>query len=253
MSKVSEVCPKFLFFRAPELALMTARASVPDPFAGTYTPTLRSRRFEAGDGGGQFVLGFGSHELPVDALLQSRHYLGPTRRPGDVFADSDGLLVFANPASRRLPHRRWLELVRWCVTGGPGAGSRQWRAASRWLRRRYPEVTTVVSYSDPAAGHTGALYRACNWRWAPTWQRLRTPPSGNGNWGSGRQAAKDRWVALLLPDHEREGLLAIKDEALLRRMPWAGYREPRWHGMRASGGGGDYQRWIAWEASKRCP
>ena len=37
-------------------------------------------------------------------------------------------------------------------------------------------VSTVVSYSDPSAGHTGSLYRACNWIWAPTWLRLRPPP-----------------------------------------------------------------------------
>jgi len=181
--------------------------------------------------------------LPTQALLATRHYLGPISR-GDVYRDQYGLMVFANPSSRRLPQQRWLELIRWCLTSSiKDAGSRQWASAERWLRQQFPYVTTVVSYSDPSHGRTGALYRACNWRWAPTWHRLRTPPTGNGNWGNGQQDAKDRWVALLACDAERESLLCVKDESVLRRMPWASYREPSWHGQRASGGGADYKRW----------
>lgn len=118
------------------------------------------------------------------------------------------------------------------------AGSRQWRAAHRWLRERFPHVTTVVSYSDPSAGHTGALYRACNWLWAPTWHRLRTPPSGNGRWTDGGkvEAVKDRWVFCLARDSERAGLLAIQDASLVRRFPYAEFREKR---------GGDFKRWKA--------
>jgi hypothetical protein len=187
------------------------------------------------------------NELPANVILATLHYLGPADR-GDFYRDEDGVMVFANPNSRRLPYDRWLELIRWCITGGPGAGTRQWAKAQRWLRERYPLVTTVVSYSDPSVGHTGALYRACNWRWAPTWHRLRTPPTGNGDWGNNKQAAKDRWVALLQPDPEREALLSVEDESLMRRIPWASYREPKWNGARATGGGGDYKRWLAYRA-----
>jgi len=193
----------------------------------------------------QGVLFLDPNELPVDALLEAHHYLGPAAR-GVVYRDEHGVMIFANPNSRRLPHDRWLELIRWCIIGGQGAGTRQWGKAQRWLRENYPHVTTIVSYSDPSVGHTGALYRACNWRWAPTWHRLRTPPTGNGDWGNNKQAAKDRWVALLLPDPDRERLLTVEDEALMKRIPWASYREPKWHGRRARGGGGDYKRWLSW-------
>lgn len=183
--------------------------------------------------------------LPVNTLLTALHYLGPIDR-GEVYRDGDGVLVFGHPTSRRLPNDRWLELIRWCITGGPNAGSRQWAAAHRWLRERYPHVTTVISYSDPSVGHTGALYRASNWLWAPTWHRLRTPPTGNGAWTTRAvEAAKDRWVFVLGPDPDRESLLSVEDEALMRRIPWASYREPTWHGGRPRGGGGDYKRWIA--------
>lgn len=179
---------------------------------------------------------FGLDGMTADEILADRHYLGPSTR-GDVYRDDYGIMVFANPNSRRLPQDRWLELVRWCITSDTAnAGSRQWRAARRWLLKNRPTITTLVSYSDPSHGHTGSLYRACNWLWAPTWHRLREPPSGNGTWdGETRQATKDRWVFCLGKDAERESLLAIQDDALRKVMPWAEYRE---------GLGGDYARWC---------
>src|SRR3990172_6240508 len=98
-----------------------------------------------------------------------------------------------------------------CLYGEKNGGSRQWKAITAWLRSTRPEVTTVVSYSDPSAGHPGGPFRAFNWLWAPTWHRLREPPSGNGDWGTGRQAVKDRWVFCLTPDAEREMLLRVQD------------------------------------------
>lgn len=157
-----------------------------------------------------------------------------------LYEDESGVLVFAAPNSRNLPSS-WLELVRWCITGG--RGSEQWRRVLKWLGTR-TAATTVVSYSDPAAGHSGALYRACGWLWAPTWHRLRPPPTGNGRWSNaGTEGVKDRWVYPLRSDHQREAVLAVKDESLRASMPWAEYREPRWKRGRFSGGGGDFGRW----------
>ena len=84
------------------------------------------------------------------------------------------------------------------------------------LREFMPHVTTVVSYSDPSVGHTGALYKACNWEWAPTWHRLRPPPTGNGSWRDGeQQSVKDRWVFKLAKDARRDEILSVKDAALV--------------------------------------
>jgi len=88
--------------------------------------------------------------------------------------------------------------------------------AVRYLKARDQSVTTLISYSDPAAGHTGALYKACNWYWAPTWHRLRPPPSGNGSWAGERQEVKDRWAFNVRRDLRRPSILAVKDEAALR-------------------------------------
>lgn len=172
----------------------------------------------------------------VSKVLAENHYLGPIKR-GFAWQDQYGVLVFANPSSRRLPQDRWLELVRWCITSKErNAGSRQWAAVAKDLRECWLKISTIISYSDPRAGHTGSLYRACNWRWAPTWLRLRPPPTGNGNWGKESiQSVKDRWVFLLAPDSEREGLLAVQDGSIMRRMPWASFKEPN---------GADYRKWV---------
>lgn len=162
----------------------------------------------------------------VSGFLAEHHYLGALRR-GSAWRDEYGVIVVASPTARGVPST-WLELSRWCIVSGvPNAGSRQWSAFCRAVRLRFPASTTIVSYSDPSVGHSGALYRACNWWWAPTWHRLRPPPTGNGSWTVGHsQSVKDRWVFALAPDVGRVDVLVAKDAAVLRRMPWARYVEP---------------------------
>ena len=171
----------------------------------------------------------------VASILNKEHYLGASRR-GFALRDEFGIVILAKPTSRRLPIV-WLELVRWCIRSSiPNSGSQQWKKIKQWLLKN-TEVTTVISYSDPSVGHTGALYRACNWLWAPTWHRLRPPPSGQGSWKHGKmEAVKDRWIFPVRKDKNREPVLKIHDKSILRRMPWASYRE---------GSGGDFKRWIS--------
>lgn len=165
--------------------------------------------------------------VPIDnvaAYLDAHHYLGRARR-GIAWSDEFGVLVLGSPSSRHLP-TDWLELSRWCLVGTPNGGSKQWAEVSKWLRNNHP-TTTVVSYSDPSVGHTGALYKACNWLWAPTWQRLRPPPTGNGTWdGKKSQSVKDRWVFPLRRDPRRVDVLSVKDQALVRSGCFQ-YQEPK--------------------------
>lgn len=158
-------------------------------------------------------------------ILAEKHYLGSVKR-GMAWSDEFGVIVVAAPTARHVP-QGWLELVRWCITNREkNSGSRQWAAFVRALRKVNP-ATTIVSYSDPAAGHTGALYRACNWWWAPTWHRLRPPPTGNGSWTAGEsESVKDRWIFPLRPDPERAARLMCSDASVLKRHPWAVYSEP---------------------------
>jgi hypothetical protein len=102
---------------------------------------------------------------------------------------------------------------------GNNEGSRLFAVAIRQLRDKR-ELTTLVSYSDPSAGHTGAIYKACNWIWAPTWHRLKPPPTGNGIRGGVIHSVKDRWVFPLRKDERRVMLLGTE------------YREPKWRALR---------------------
>lgn len=145
------------------------------------------------------------HVSYVNPELEERHYLGQTKR-GTAWVDEYGCAVWASPTARHIP-THWMELTRWCLKGIKNGGSRQFKAMRRWLMDRFPDCTTLVSYSDPSAGHTGALYRACNWLWAPTWHRIVPPPTGNGDWGTGGQSVKDRWVFPLRPDADRVSVL----------------------------------------------
>jgi hypothetical protein len=162
----------------------------------------------------------------VAGVLAENHYLGAIDR-GAAWQDQFGVVIVSAPTARRLPSG-WLELARWClVRGVKNDGSRQWARFVRALRLVRPDVTTIVSYSDPSRGHRGELYRACNWWWAPTWHRLRPPPSGNGSWsGDKLESVKDRWIFPLLPDAGRPAVLRVRDDAILRRWPWAEYKEP---------------------------
>lgn len=194
----------------------------------------------------QAALPFAIRDLPTDTILAERHYLGPSARGSFTYRDDFGVIVFASPASRRLP-KEWLELARWCLTGEKNGGSRQWSLASKWIANECPKATTVVSYSDPSVGHTGSLYRACNWIWAPTWHRMVPPPSLGGSWdGKKKQEIKDRWIWVIREDPNRERMLSL-DSSYERRFPGAGYREPKFRkGNPIRGtGGGDYARWGA--------
>lgn len=163
----------------------------------------------------------------VAHILAEHHYLGPSKR-GMAWRDERGVIIVAAPTARRLPSE-WLELVRWCIVSREkNGGSQQWAAFVRAVRKARPETTTIVSYSDPSQGHTGALYRACNWIWAPTWHRLRPPPTGNGAWQADKQqSVKDRWIFCLRPDLRRLSILKVQDDSILKRFPWALYAEPR--------------------------
>lgn len=165
---------------------------------------------------------FGEVDLgEANRLLDGNHYLGPERRGRafgvKVHGELVAVQVFRNPSSRHIPLDVW-ELSRWCLTpaAGENAGSRMHSRAVKWVKQQNG-VNALLSYSDPSVGHRGELYRACNWLWAPTWHRLRPPPSGLGSWdGVKRQEVKDRWVYPLRKRWDRS-VFRAKDKAAVRR------------------------------------
>ena len=163
----------------------------------------------------------------ANPLLSREHYLGPLTAGGYALivigkrgVEIVAAQVWRRPTSRKLPSDgSWLELSRWCLTpaAGENAGSRMHRYGVKLIRAHMPNVTTLVSYSDPSQGHDGALYRACNWHWRPTWLRLRPPPGGHGAWVPGeRQEIKDRWVFEVKPDPTRDAVTFIDDPGAIR-------------------------------------
>lgn len=83
-------------------------------------------------------------------------------------AEFDGLFyavaMWTNPSSRKLPQRKWLMLKRYAIADDApkNTASRMEGWMVRDIRKRFQEVTTLVSYSDPDT-HDGTIYRACGW------------------------------------------------------------------------------------------
>lgn len=88
--------------------------------------------------------------------------------------------IWTNPSSPKLPQLAWLMLKRWAIApdAPKNTGSRMESWMVRDVRRRFPEVTTLVSYSD-ADTHDGAIYRACGWTEGETTTRKT---EGRKNW-----------------------------------------------------------------------
>lgn len=72
--------------------------------------------------------------------------------------------IWSNPVARNLPQKQWLELRRMAIA--PDApkftASFMLGRMTKIIRRRFPEVTTLVSYQD-LDYHKGTIYRAANW------------------------------------------------------------------------------------------
>lgn len=119
----------------------------------------------------QLYFSVGDHDRAVELnrLWHSRfpEYGGGGSRVCYV-AEFDGVFyataIWTNPSARKLPQREWIMLKRWAIADDAPANtaSRMDSWMFRDIRKRFPEVITAVSYSDPDT-HDGAIYRACNW------------------------------------------------------------------------------------------
>lgn len=88
--------------------------------------------------------------------------------------------IWTNPTSPKLPQLEWLMMSRWAIApdAPKNTGTRMESWMVRDVRRRFPAVTTLVSYSD-ADTHDGAIYKACNWIEGETTTRKSV---GRKNW-----------------------------------------------------------------------
>lgn len=72
--------------------------------------------------------------------------------------------MWTNPASPKLPQRTWLQLKRLAIADDApkNTASRMLGWMTRDIYRRFPEVTTLVSYQD-CEKHDGTIYAAAGW------------------------------------------------------------------------------------------
>ena len=72
--------------------------------------------------------------------------------------------MWTNPSAPALPQREWIELKRFAIAPGrpDNTASRMLGWMARDIYRRFPEVTTLVSYRDCEA-HDGTIYKAAGW------------------------------------------------------------------------------------------
>jgi hypothetical protein len=104
--------------------------------------------------------------------LRRNHYLRsvPTR-PVLYFEYDSAIVCFAVPANRNIS--TWLlgkpnavlELARLWAPDGHRSNllTEALAAAIASLRKRRPDCEALISYADPAAGHSGGVYRAASW------------------------------------------------------------------------------------------
>jgi hypothetical protein len=98
-------------------------------------------------------------------------------------AEFDGLYyavaIWTNPSAAKLPQRAWLMLKRWAIADDApkNTASRMMMWMTKDIRRRFPEVKILVSYSDPDT-HDGAIYKACGWDEGETTRRT----AGSKQW-----------------------------------------------------------------------
>lgn len=99
-------------------------------------------------------------------------------------AEFDGLFyaaaIWTNPTSPKLPQLEWLMLKRFAIASDApkNTASRMMGWMIRDIRMRFPEVRTLVSYSDPDT-HEGTIYKACGWDEGETTERKT---EGRKNW-----------------------------------------------------------------------
>lgn len=108
----------------------------------------------------------------IDGWISERHYLGrtpPGARLRLAFFHEGvcvGGMLWGRPTARAYDQFHMLELTRMYLDDicPRNSESRCIGLATKLIRKLFPEVHTLISYSDPAYGHTGTIYRAAGWQ-----------------------------------------------------------------------------------------
>jgi hypothetical protein len=110
----------------------------------------------------------------IDEWIAAKHYLcctPPGSRLRLAFYHDNicvGGMLWGRPAARSYEPFQVLELTRMFLDDicPRNSESRCIGMATKLIRKLFPEVHTLLSYSDPAYGHTGTIYRAVGWSYS---------------------------------------------------------------------------------------
>jgi hypothetical protein len=146
-----------------------------------------------------------SHSKQLDIWIAERHYLGYCP-PGAklrlwVFSNNEpiGAMMFGRPSSRFYDNGTVWELTRFVFEDGTQhcVESQALAMARKYIRKHFPQIKGLVSYSSPANDHHGTIYQADNWfqlGWTTggTWDSKSHPHRRNAD-----TTRKARWVRLI--------------------------------------------------------
>lgn len=143
-----------------------------------------------------------SHSKQIDQWISERHYLGYCP-PGaklrlGVFERQDviGAVMLGRPSARPFDTENVWELTRFVFEDNTVhcVETQALGMVRKYIRKHYPIVKGLVSYSSPANDHHGVIYRADNWfplGWTTggTWDSKSHPNRRNKD-----TSKKIRWV-----------------------------------------------------------
>jgi len=142
-----------------------------------------------------------------------------------------GVCVYGDPIGRLsgqsisdlLDRTQVLELTRLFVHDGYGSNIESWFISQsfNFLKKNFPSILALMSYSDPKEGHAGIIYQATNW----VYQGNKIRP--NDSW-SFKFSPDGRWThgRTIFPYYKTNDMGKIREQV---KEPFWIRREPRKH------------------------
>lgn len=113
-----------------------------------------------------------THTTEIDEWIKERHYLKSVpcgARIRMAFKNRNheviGGMMWTRPAARKLPQWELLQLARMCFIDNTPRfiESHCLGLARKYIRKHFPDVKGLISYSSTGAGHEGTVYKADGW------------------------------------------------------------------------------------------
>ncbi len=113
-----------------------------------------------------------SNSTDVDKYIKKHHYLQSTPAGARIrlwIKDGKnniiGAMMWGRPTARTYDYTRILELTRMYMIDEtePSAESKALGMARKYIRKHFPEIKGLISYSSTGEKHKGTIYKADGW------------------------------------------------------------------------------------------